>query len=78
MLHIYLHPRKPIDQRSDRGVLLIVDQRRIIEGPDQLSLATEQREQPPVVDVETQSLGSGIKIGAVDKESDALGRIEIH
>src|SRR5215471_4837892 len=54
---------EPVDQRSDWRILLIFDQRRVIEGPDQPSLGAEQFEQTSVVYVECETASGGIQIG---------------
>ncbi len=47
---------KPIDQRTDGRIFLIVDQGGIVEGSNQASFGLEFLEQALVVDIETKSL----------------------
>ncbi|MHC2533539.1 hypothetical protein ACVJMY_003108 [Bradyrhizobium diazoefficiens] len=65
---------EPIDQGADRRILLILDEGRVVEGPQQRTSALEFAEQTPVVDVEAERLGGGMEIGAIDKECDLLNR----
>ena len=69
---------EPIDQRPDRGVFLVLGQRRVVERAHQLALAAEQRQQPLVVDVEAERLGGRVEVGAVNEERKALSRIKMH
>src|SRR5580704_14324963 len=68
---------QPIDQRADRRVFLILDQRRVVVGADQPAFLTKDLEQAAVVDVEAQRAGRGIEVGAVDEESDTLVFVKI-
>jgi hypothetical protein len=63
---------EPIDQRADRGILLILDHGGIIERTQQVSARLELTQQPLVVDVETEGLGGGVEVCAVDKQRDLL------
>ena len=47
---------EPVDQRPDRGILLVLDERRVVERAHQLTLGAEERKQPLVVDVEASDL----------------------
>jgi hypothetical protein len=61
---------EPVDQRADRRVFLILDDRRVVVGAEQRSPALEFLEEALVVDVEAQCLCGCVKIGAVDEERD--------
>jgi len=69
---------EPIDQRSQRRVLLVLDQCRIVEGADEASLGTEDIEQALVVYVELQRARRGVEIGTVDEQGDFLLWIKYH
>jgi hypothetical protein len=45
---------EPVDQRPDRGIFLIFDQRRVIIGAQQIAALLEIGEQLAVVDVEAE------------------------
>src|SRR4029453_10159721 len=55
---------------------LILHQRRVVEGADQMALILEVFQQPLVVDVETQRTSSCVQIRPVDKQSHALVRVK--
>ena len=61
---------EPVDQADDRGIFLIVDQGRVIEGSNQASLALEFLEKTLVVDIESESFRAGIEICPVNKQGD--------
>ena len=67
---------EPIDQRPQRRIFLILDQRRIVESAHQAALRGEEIEQALVVDVEAEPARGGIEIGAVDEYRDPFLRIE--
>jgi hypothetical protein len=54
---------EPVDQRADRGILLILDYGGIVECAQQITARLKLAEQPLVVDVEAEGLGGGVKIG---------------
>ena len=58
---------EPIDQRADRGVFLILDDRGVVERAHQIAARLEFAQQPLVVDVEAERFGRGVKIGAVNE-----------
>jgi hypothetical protein len=64
---------EPIDQRADRGILLILDHGRVIERAQQVAARLELAQQALVVDVETERLGGGVEVGAVNEQRDLLG-----
>jgi hypothetical protein len=64
---------EPVDQRANRRVLLILDHRRVVEGPDQISARLEFAQQPLVVDIEAERFGGGVKVRAVNEEGNLLG-----
>ena len=61
---------EPIDQRTDRGVLLILDDRGVVERTQQRAAALEFPEKAFVIDVEAKRPGGRLEIGAVDEERD--------
>jgi hypothetical protein len=67
---------EPIDQRPERRIFLIVRQRRVVDGADEVALLAEIGEQPPVVDVEAERARGGIEVGAVDQDGDLFARVE--
>ena len=64
---------KPVDQRADRRVLLILDDRRIVERAQQRTPALELLQKALVVYVETERLGGCIEVGPIDEERDLVG-----
>lgn len=56
---------QPIDQRPDRGVLLILHYGSVVERPEQYPPTFKFAEQPLVIDIELERLGCGKKIGSV-------------
>ena len=58
---------EPIDQRTDRGVFLIFDDRRVVERTQQRSSALKFLEKAFVIDVEAERLGRCVEVGAVDE-----------
>jgi len=63
---------EPVDQRTDRGILLILDQRSVVKGADQSTLALELAQQALVVDVESKRFGGGVEVCAVNEQSNAF------
>ena len=51
---------EPVDQRPNRRVLLIFDDRRVIERAQQGAAALEFLEEALVVDIESERLGRGV------------------
>src|SRR5215211_8823223 len=64
---------EPIDQRPDRRVLLILDHGGVVERPHEISARLEFVQEPLVIDVETERLGGGVEVGAIDEQRDFLG-----
>src|SRR6478736_6433356 len=64
---------EPVDQRTDRRIFLILDNRRVVESAEQRTAALEFLEKALVVNVEAERFGSCVKIGAIDKERDLVG-----
>src|SRR5437588_6315899 len=64
---------EPIDQWPDRGVLLILDHRGVIERAQQIAARLELAQQSLVVDVETQRLGGRVEVRAVDEQRGLFG-----
>ncbi|MNL30662.1 hypothetical protein D3C87_1524110 [compost metagenome] len=69
---------EPVDQRADRGIFLILDQRGVIIGPQQIGLGAELGEQFAIVDVDANGFRRGIEIGAINKERNLLPWIYGH
>jgi hypothetical protein len=53
---------QPVDQGADGGILLILDERRVVEGANQVAAALEFLQEPLVVDVEAEGLGGGVEV----------------
>ncbi len=62
---------EPVDQRPDRGVFLILDQRRVVVGAQQVGLGLELGEQPAIIDVDPDGLAGRVEIGAVDEKDNS-------
>ena len=58
---------QPVDQRPDRRIFLGLEQRRVVEGPQELAPPHELGAEELVVDIEAQGAGGGIEVGAVDE-----------
>ncbi len=69
---------EPIDQRPDRRVFLVLEQRSVVERPDQPSLRAEKVEQPLVIYVELQAASGRIEVGAVNEYRNTFFWIEEH
>src|SRR6516162_5282507 len=69
---------EPIHERTDRGVLLILSERRIVERTHQLTFGSKQSQEALIVDVEPKCLGSCVKVRTVDEEREALIGIKMH
>jgi hypothetical protein len=61
---------EPVDQRPDRGIFLILDQRGVVVGAQQVGLGLELGEQAPIVDVDADCLAGRVEIGAIDEKDD--------
>src|SRR5579863_1623096 len=59
---------EPIDKRSDSRMVLIFNDRRIVEGPDQSASAGKHRKQTLIVDVKTNCFDRAVKVWSVNKE----------
>src|SRR6202035_2627386 len=64
---------EPIDQGADRGVILIFDDRGVIERAQQRSAALKFLEQALVVDIETERLRGRIQVTSINKNRDSGG-----
>jgi hypothetical protein len=69
---------QPVDQRPDRGILVVLGDGGVVIGAHQDAALFELVQQLAVVDVEAQGLGGGIEIGPVNEQRQALGRVEGH
>ena len=58
---------QPVDEGADRGVFLILDHGRVIKRAQQITARLEFAQQPLVVDIETEGLGGGVKIGSINE-----------
>ena len=67
---------QPIDQRPDGGVFLIIEQRGVVEGAHHHRLLLEHAQQRFIIDIEAQSPGCCVEVGAVDEEGYSLLRVE--
>ena len=63
---------QPIDQRSDRRILLILDNRSVVESAHQSATTLEFKKQALVVDIETKSLCCCVEVGTVNKQRDLV------
>src|SRR5690606_18821917 len=66
------------DQRADRGVLLILDDRGVIESAHQRATALKLKQEALVVDIKPQSFRSCVKIGPINEKSDFVRRRWCH
>src|SRR6201999_2878127 len=64
---------QPVDQRADRRIFLILDDRGVIERAYKGAAALEFLQQALVVDVEAERLGGCVEVGAIDKKRDLVG-----
>ena len=69
---------QPIDERADRRVFRILDQRGVVERPHQPPLRGKQFQQALVVDVEAERARRRVKVRTVDEDRDALVGMKIH
>jgi hypothetical protein len=69
---------QPVDERADGRILRVLHQRGVVDCPDQAAPLAEPAEQAAVIDIETYSLGGGVKIGTVDEKSNTFIGIEMH
>jgi len=67
---------QPVNQRPDRRVFLVIQQRGVVERAKHLAAPHEFLTEEFVVDVELQCLGSRVKIRPVDEERQALISVE--
>ena len=63
---------QPVDQRTDRGIILSLHQGGIVISAHQLAPTVELLPQQLVIDVKSQGLGRGIEIGSVDEDRQAI------
>src|ERR1700732_5219072 len=64
---------EPVDQGADRRILLIFDNRGVVERAYQGPAALEFLEKALVIDVEAERLGGCIEVGAIDEGRDLIG-----
>src|SRR6266550_2550538 len=68
---------EPIEQRSDWGGFLILDDHGVIKRAHQSAATPEFRQQAFVIDIETQRPCGGASVGAVDEQRE-LGPVPWH
>ena len=61
---------QPVDQRADRGIVIVLEQSRVVEGTQQFPAPHEFLPQQLVVDVEPKRLRRRVKIGSVDEQRE--------
>src|SRR5215471_1817260 len=61
---------EPIDQWTDRGILLVLHKRCIVERSYELTLRSEESEETLIVDVEAKPLGGRVQVCAIDGRRD--------
>src|SRR5262249_32423241 len=59
---------EPVDQRSNREKLLILDDGGVIERPQQIAARLKLAQKPLVIDVEAERPRGGIEIGTVNEQ----------
>ena len=63
---------EPVDQRADRGKFLILDDRGVVERPQQRPTALEFLQKALIIDVEAESFRRRVEIGPIDEERDVI------
>jgi len=63
---------QPVDQRADRRVIVVFQQRGVVERPQHLAAAHEFVAQQFVINVKAQRLGRGVEVRPIDKKSQSL------
>jgi hypothetical protein len=61
---------EPVDQRPDRRIFLVLDDSGVIECTQEIAARVKLAQETLVVDIETERLGGGIEIGAVNEQCD--------
>src|SRR5262249_5112288 len=69
---------EPIDQWTDRGILLVLHKRCIVERSYELTLRSEESEETLIVDVEAKPLGGRVQVCAIDENRQTLIGIKVH
>src|SRR5215813_10329300 len=69
---------EPIDQWTDRGILLVLHKRCIVERSYELTLRSEESEETLIVDVEAKPLGGCVQVCAIDENRHTLIWIKVH
>ena len=69
---------QPVDQRPDRAVVVIFDERGVVAGADKAAACLELLEKLAEIDLQADSAGSGVKVGPVDEQGEALILVEGH
>ena len=59
---------EPVDQRSNRGKLLVLNDGGVVERPQQIAARLKLAQESLVIDVEAERLRGGIEIGAVNEQ----------
>src|SRR5262249_9885497 len=68
---------EPIDQWTDRGILLVLHKRCIVERSYELTLRSEESEETLIVDVEAKPLGGRVQVCAIDENRQTLIWIKV-
>ena len=64
---------EPIDQRANRGIFLIFDDRCVVERPQERASALELREEPPEINIEPERFAGRMQIWSVNKNGNPVG-----
>src|SRR5690606_15039616 len=67
---------KPVDKRSDRRVVVVLQQRGVVERTQQLAPALEFLPEKLVVYVESQRLCRGVEVRPVDEQREPFVLVE--
>src|SRR6266516_3222149 len=60
--------REPVDQGSDRRIFLVLGHGGVIECAQEIAARVKLAQETLVVDIETERLGGGVEIGAVNEQ----------
>src|SRR5215470_7300031 len=59
---------EPVDQRPDRRIFLVLGHGGVIECAQEIAARVKLAQETLVVDIETERLGGGVEIGAVNEQ----------
>src|SRR5262249_32981697 len=57
-----------VDQRPDRRIFLVLGHGGVIEGAQEIASRVKLAQETLVIDIETERLGGGVEIGAVNEK----------